>query len=232
MLKVIVIENDNKMINIIKTLLRKLSISYNFDLNTTFYQKQTFELNQEIKDSENPKLYLISTEINSFLDGVSLAKTIREEDWDSEIIFYSQNKPDFFTIYQQVKKIFSFLLVNESFETNLEKNIVEIYKKKFDYQFFHIQNNNLEYTIYLKNILYITRDKEERKIIIKTLNLDLKINGSLTKILEQLDSRFIQTHRCCLANKDHIIKYDYGQNYFLLDTGEVVNLLSKNYRKK
>lgn len=229
MLKIIVIENNSSMIKIIKTLLCKVSITNNFDFAITYYQEHSLELEQNIKDIETSKLYLISSKM---CDSLNVAQTIRKNDWDSEIIFYAQNNENFLPIYQQVKKIFSFLEVNENFENNLEENIIEIYLKKFDNRFLHLQNNKSEYTIYLKNILYITRDKEERKIIIKTLNLDIKINSTLNKIYQKLDNRFIQTHRCCVANTDHIIKYDYGQNYFLLDNGEIVNLLSKNYLKK
>lgn len=86
----------------------------------------------------------------------------------------------------------------------------------------------------MKNILYILRDKEERKSIIytDTDQVNFKVNYSLTELLNLLDDRFVQTHKSCLANKERMVERNYAKGYFVLNNGEKVEYLSKKYRKE
>ena len=45
-----------------------------------------------------------------------------------------------------------------------------------------------------------------------------------------LDNRFKQCHRSCIVNDDRITEKNFVEGYFITDTGEQVNLLSKKYR--
>ena len=67
--------------------------------------------------------------------------------------------------------------------------------------------------------MYITRDKEERKSIIHTEEVQFKVGYSLTELLKNLDSRFVQTHKSCIANKTRMAERNYSKGYFILDNG-------------
>lgn len=51
------------------------------------------------------------------------------------------------------------------------------------------------------------------------------------QIIEDLDERFLQVHRSCIVNKDKVNVYNWAKGYFMLDTGEKVNMLSKAYKQ-
>jgi hypothetical protein len=53
---------------------------------------------------------------------------------------------------------------------------------------------------------------------------------SINELLEKLDNRFRQCHRSCIINEDRINEKNYVEGYFITDTGEQVNMLSKKYR--
>ena len=78
--------------------------------------------------------------------------------------------------------------------------------------------------------MYIYRDKDERKLIIKTTNNSFLVNMSLDGILKELDSRFKKVHRSCIANIQRVNKFDWKNNKFILDNKEEVELLSKKYK--
>ena len=82
------------------------------------------------------------------------------------------------------------------------------------------------------NILYVTRDSVERKCVIKTDTGDIKTYKSFAEIIEKLDSRFIQTHRACVINKNRTIRVNYSKKIILFDNGVKSDLLSLKYRKE
>ena len=75
------------------------------------------------------------------------------------------------------------------------------------------------------------RDSIERKLIIKTSNNEFIVNLTIDEIMNKLDSRFKQCHRGCIYNNDRVTEKNYIDGYFITDTGEQVNMLSKKYRE-
>ena len=61
---------------------------------------------------------------------------------------------------------------------------------------------------------------------------EFKVNLSLTKIIDMLDDRFIQTHRACYINSDRKVKIDKAEKTILFDNGETIDLLSDKYKKE
>ena len=78
--------------------------------------------------------------------------------------------------------------------------------------------------------MYIYRDTIERKLIIKTTNNEFLVNMSIADILKKLDKRFSRCHKSCIINEDRVVEKNYSNSYFVTDTNDVVNLLSKKYR--
>ena len=97
---------------------------------------------------------------------------------------------------------------------------------------FTFKNNQVNLKLFLKDILYISRDTVERKLIIKTTHNAFKINKTLEEMLTELDERFEQVHRSCIVNTARVSKYNWSTGDFILDTSEKVSLLSKKYKEK
>ena len=185
---------------------------------------------KEIEDTSIRKVYIMDIELDNSISGIEIAEKIREEDWDSEIIFVTSHDKLFEKVHRDVLEVFDFIERFIDMESRLEKDILRIIKKKYDKKTLELKGNNIEVELHLKNILYI--EKEERKSVIHAYGNTFKTSLTLEKLQERLDQRFIRTHKGCIANKEHIVEKNYGAGYFLLDTGEKVNLLSKRYRKE
>ena len=91
--------------------------------------------------------------------------------------------------------------------------------------------DNVDLNIYYRNLLYIYRDTEERKLIIVTPKNKYKVSMNIKDVFDYLDGRFVQCHRSCIVNKNRVEELNYKEGYFVLDTGEKVYMLSKMNKK-
>lgn len=230
MIKFIVVEDNKTIQEKIKKLLIKISISINQDYEAKYFEKYNKELQKEINDQTQRKVYIMDIELENSISGIEIAQKIRENDWDSEIIFVTSHDKMFETVHRNILEVFDFIEKFLDMDKRLEEDILKIINKKYDKKILKINGNNVELELHMKNILYI--EKEEKKCIIHACDNEFKTSLTLEKLLELLDERFVRTHKSCIANKDRMVERNYSKGYFILDTGEKVELLSKKYKKE
>ena len=228
----IVVEDDLKTQKSIKEVLRKTVISKDHNIDVKYFTKYTKELKDIIEDDSMRKVYILDIELETKVSGIEIAKQIRNDDWESEIIFITCHDKMFETVYRNVYEVFDFIEKFFDMEKRLEKDIELIFQKNFDNKMFTITTRNIDLQIYYRAITYITRDKEERKIMIHTDANTFKLNMTLTDVTKLLDDRFAQTHRACIANRQRVHQWNWPKGYFILDNGQKVELLSKKYKKE
>ncbi len=231
-MKIVLVENNKQIQNQVKNVLRKIDISEKEDDLTAFYfSEYNLELKNMINRSSERKIYIISADLANNT-GLKLGTMLRDVDWDSDLIFITSNPSMFETIHHKVHNVYDILKKDDNLEANLFKAIKDIYQKKYDHQMFRYKSRDCSIQIYLSAILYIYRDKEERKIIIHTSEQDYMMNLSLAEALKRLDSRFYQVHRGCIANLDHIRLFNWSKGYFTLKDNKHVYMLSKKFKKE
>lgn len=232
MISFVVVEDDPKTQETIKEVLRKTVMSKDNNINVKYFSKYTKDLRSVIDDDSIRKVYIMDIELETKMSGIEIAKLIRSKDWESEIIFITCHDKMFETVYRSVYEVFDFIEKFYDMEKRLEKDIELIFKKNFDNKMFIVSNRNVDLQIYYRSITYVTRDKEERKVIIHTDNNTFKLNKSLNEMAELLDDRFIQTHRSCITNRQRVHQWNWTKGYIVLDNGEKVEYLSKKYKKE
>ena len=230
MIKFVIVEDNKALQEQIKQLLIKISISTNQEYDADYFSKYKDKLQAEINDQSFRKVYMMDIELENSISGIEIAQKIRENDWDSEIIFVTSHDKMFETVHRNILEVFDFIEKFLDMDKRLEKDILKIINKKYDNKILKIKGNNVELELHMKNILYI--EKEDRKSVIHAFENQFKTNLTLEKLLEMLDDRFARTHKSCIANKEHIVEKNYAKGYFLLDTGEKVDLLSKKFKKE
>ena len=232
-MKFIVVEDERDAQEKIKKLLRKISVQTQIDLEIEYFKNYDEKLQKEIDNTLYPKIYIMDIELDGEVSGMEVAEKIRDNDWDSEIIFVTTHDKYFDKVHSKILEVFDFIEKFQDMENRLEKDIKLILSKKADKKLLKIKGNHADVEIYMRNILYILRDKEERKLIIYTDTDDVtfKVSNSLIDLLDRLDSRFVQTHKSCIANKNRMVERNYAKGYFILDNGKQVDYLSRKYRK-
>ncbi len=230
MIKFILVDDDKNELEHIKSLLNEITDD---DKEICCFLKVTPELKQEIQNTDNRKVYVLDIELgNSKVSGINIAKLIRAVDWESEIIFITNHDKMFESVHRSVYEVFDFIEKFHDFDKRFKKDVKEILNRKFDNKMFVYKANNIDLTLHYKYILYIYREKEERKLVIVTDNNKYKVNMSIKEIIPLLDARFKQCHRSCIVNTERVEEFNYKDGYFVLDTGEKVFMLSKKHRSE
>lgn len=87
------------------------------------------------------------------------------------------------------------------------------------------------YNIDLKDIMYIEKEKDNKRVIIKTKEKEYLYPSTLTKIEELLDNRFIKCSRSYIINREQMQQYNTKDNIIIMKSGEQVNEISRNKKK-
>ena len=227
MIKFIIVDDDGKEIEKVKALIHEV-VS---DAKILSFSKINSALKAEIENVDEHKIYILDIELANKISGITIAKLIREVDWESEIIFITNHDKMFESTHRSIYEVFDFIEKFHDFDKRFKKDIREILKRNFDNKMFKYNANNIELNIYYRNILYIYRDKDERKLVIVTPNNNYKVTMAIKEIPQYLDDRFVQCHRSCIVNKNRVEEKNYKKGYFVLDTGDKVFLLSKMNKK-
>ena len=229
-MKFIVVENDSKTATEIKEIIRKVTFNYQ-PVSIETYAKVTEALLKTVLNNAEPKTYILDIELDCQTSGITLAKKIREKDWESHIIFITSHDKMFEPVYRTIYEVFDFVEKFHEMNKKLERDLETIIKQKFDNKLFYYSAKNTDLQLFLKDITHIERDTNERKLIINTTFNKFIINMTISQILGKLDSRFKQCHRACIVNTERVVKFDWQKKLFILDNGAKIPLLSKKYQE-
>ena len=232
MVKIVVVEDDKVFQDKVKSVISKIIFKSNEDIKVEYYKKLDKNLEKTIDDNSIRKIYIMDIGLENGISGIQIAKKIRENDWESEIVFITSYDKMFETVYRSVYEVFDFIEKCHNMDERLEEDLNVIFSKNFDNKMFIYSNRFFDLKIYYRSILYIYREKDERKLVIVTENNRFKVGLTIPEMLEKLDGRFKQCHRACIVNRSRVHKYDWNKGTFTLDTKENVDMLSKKYKKE
>lgn len=230
MIKFIIVDDEIKWIDEYEKIINDVAFNSNKQYEIKKFKKYDEDLHKLILDNSEQKIYLMDLDLDNKHTGMDILREIREEDWDSEIIVLTNHDRMFETVHKEIYKTFDFIEKFDNFEVRLRKDLKKIISKKYDTDKFIYNNNKISLQIYLKDIIYVYRDTVDRKLVIKTTNNQFIVNMPINEMMEKLDDRFIQCHRSCIINDERIVEKNYAQGYFLTDTGEKVDMLSRKYQ--
>lgn len=231
MIKFIIVDDDKKWLKEYERIINDVFFKSEKEYEIYPFTKYDNELQKLIKDNSEQKVYLMDLDLEpSKYTGMDILREIREDDWDSEIIVVTNHDRMFETVHKQIYKTFDFIEKFDNLEERLKFDLNKIEKQKFDKGKFIYANSKITLQIYLKDIIYILRDPDERKLTINTSNNEFIVNMTVQEMLSKLDSRFSQCHRGCIINEDRVVEKNYNKGYFVTDTGKVIPFLSRKYR--
>lgn len=232
MIKIIVVEDEKIHQDKIKEVISKVLFKTNDDVKVEYFTKYNKSLQKIIDDDSMRKIFIMDIELEGNISGIQIAKKIRENDWESEIIFTTSHDKMFETVYRNIYQVFDFIEKYYNMSERLLKDLEIIFKKNFDNKMLTYSNRFFDLKIYYRSILYIYREKEERKLVIVTDTNIFKVGLTIPEMLGLLDNRFKQCHRSCIVNTDRVQKYEWNESYFVLDNKNEIDMLSKKFRKE
>ena len=232
MLNFIVVEDNQEEQKEIRDIINKVAFNSDVNFNIIFFDRYNSDLKRIIEDNSEVKVYILDIELNSKISGIQIAKKIRENDLEDEIVFITNHDHMFEEVYRTIYKVYDFIEKFNNFKPRLTNTIKTLLNREDNNKVFKYKSRNLELKLYIKNILFVYRDTYDRKLIIKTTNNSYAINMTIKDIKDKLGPKFKQISRSCLVNTDLVESYNYNKGYVILSNGEKVEYLSKTYREK
>lgn len=231
MINFIICDDNQKVVSDIKTILSNYMMKNKIEYKTHLFYDYDNKFMDIIKSKIPFKIYILDIETPS-KSGIDVARTIRNKDLESVIIFITGHEELGLTLLRNEIMFLSFINKFDDYEARLITAIKKGIKLLQRRNILQFQERSSIYTIAMDDILYITRDSFERKCIIKTNYAEIKTYKPLSYLETLLDERFVRTHRACIVNNERIVKIDKIKKKILFDDGSTIDLLSSKYRKE
>lgn len=230
MIDIVVCDDDSgcrkAVTNIVKKFTKDNKIEYNFyefdDYNNKF---------MKFISTKNKKIYILDIETPS-KSGIDVAREIREKDINSVIIFVTGHEEFGKLVLKRNIMCLSFINKFESLHDELYGALKDAMYYLDTNKILKIEDSGVTYNIRLNNILYVTKDSLDRKVIMMCDNSEHRLKLTLAEITDMLGDSFVQTHRSCYANKNRIEKIDRKNKTITFDNGMKTDLLSDMYSKE
>ncbi len=198
-MKIVVIEDNQDLNQIICKNINKTLINNNYDYDVISFSKYNKNLQKVIFDKEI-KIYIIDLELGT-KSGYDICREIREfaYDWDSIIIICSIHNYKEHLISLRLL-IFTYLSKLYDFDTNLEIAVLDAIQILENKKLLVI-NRNCKVSI--NDIYYILKEKSSKYCVIKTQHQEFRVRRSLKSLQEEL--HFEKVKNYILINQKNVI---------------------------
>lgn len=217
---------QNNITSINKTL-ANLDIDYRIHK----FNQYNEELTELIKNKELKKIYILDVEMNG-VSGIEVASKIRENDWDSIIIFATAYDKYHNDIFYNRLMVLDFICKYTGYEKRLMDAINEAIKIINKQKSFVFKYKRVIYRIPYNHICYIEKEPLIKRCIIHTLNNNFYIVKSIAQLESILGKDFMKTHQSCIVNLNNIKKLELGSNTMIFDNGISTSLLTEKMKKE
>lgn len=225
---IIVVVEDNRILREreIEAIRKALK---DYDYKIVEYSDFTKELKKLIQTPDF-KIYVLDIELQNS-SGIDIANYIRDFDDTSEIIMCSFHYELEYKVLKSKLKILDFVSKYDNAYVNLTNLILEVFNKH-SRKVLKITDKNTILFIVMKDILYISKEKNTRKCVIKTFNNEYLVNKNLEEIKQELNSDFIQVSRNCIVNQNNVEEYNFKDSKIKFKNGEEIDVVLKSFIEK
>lgn len=230
MINFIICDDNLEILNNVKKIISKTMMKNDFAYNIYSFTEYDHEFFKVMKSQMSNKIYILDIETKRS-SGIDIARKIRFRDVNSIIIFLTCHDELGSLLLRDEIMFLTFINKLDNYEKRLVSAIQKASKVIGKNKILRFEHHGTVFTLPEKDILYITRDGVERKIIIKTDFTEFKLSKSLADMLELLGINFVYSHRSCIVNKARIVAVDKRKKKITFDNGEICDLLSTKYLK-
>lgn len=230
MINFIVVDDNKKFLDIMYDVITKTMMGNKFSYKTHCFIEYDSEFYDIMNSNLSNKIYILDIETRE-ASGIDVARKIRKHDIDSIIIFATVHNEAGLVLLKDDLMFLNFICKFDDFENKLSNSIkkaLEFIHHRVNIRF---ENRGTIYTIPLSEILYVTKESNDRKSIIKTDNNEYRVNLTLKEIIELCGGKLVQTHRSCFVNMDRVRVIDKHDGIIVFDNGLDIDMLSSMYKK-
>lgn len=230
MINFIVVDDNKKFLEIISDIITKVMMKNKFMYKTHSFDEYDDKFINIMNSSLANKIYILDIETKE-ASGIDIARKIRKKDIDSIIIFATVHNEAGLVLLKDDLMFLTFLCKFDDFENKLKTSINKALEFMHHKKSINFNDRGTIYNIPIGDILYITKESNDRKCIIKTSSTEYKINLTLKEIAELCKDELVQTHRSCLVNMNRVRVINKKNNIIEFENGETIDMLSSMYKK-
>ncbi len=234
MINFIICEDDNSLRKNNKNEIMKFMMNYDIDYKVHEFTGYTKKFEEYVKAENGFNIYLLDIITNEG-SGIDAARMIREkyDDWVSVIIIITSHQEYKYEALSSRLYLLDFINKLDRFDKRLRDDLF-IAMKNYDkrYKTLSYEYNHTYYKIELRQIIYIEKEPDSKRCIIKTKSGEEIIPGTLNSVYEKLDSRFFKTHKSLIINLDEIKRYEIRKNKLTFKNGDHTHLISRDKKKE
>ncbi len=229
MIEFIIIEDNLSYINKYKLLIDRIMMNYDIEYDFIMFDRYSKEILKLIPQGIF-KIYILDYSKKEQIE--SMIKYIREkqDDWQSLILLlYISKRPH---IMKENLFIINAIDKSKNFENNLLRSL-QICLKNYDQRPNTLKfcYKKIIYQIDYKDIVYIEKEQENKRCIIKTIKREYYIPGTLNKIQKLLDDRFFKCSKSYIINIEQMESYNKKENIIIFHNGLKITAISRSKRK-
>jgi two-component system response regulator AgrA len=231
MINFIICDDEEKTLKKLSDYISKTMLSRKEEYKIHAFLKYDLSFLKIMNSDIGTKIYILDIEVGE-MSGLDISRRIRQKDWNSIIILVSAYYELSYAAFRDRLLILDFVSKFDNLEAKFKESILlsmDILNSKEQLSFL---SQNVMQKVYFKDILYITKDLENRKVLLYTKYDTFFINTTLLEIEQKLTSDFIKTHRACIVNIKNIKSIDYTKNKITFNDGNHTYLLSRSRKKE
>lgn len=224
----IICDDNLEMLQNVKNIINNVMMKNNYAYKIHPFTEYDHQFYQTMNSRISNKIYVLDIE-TKHSSGIDVARKIRIKDVNSVIIFLTSHDELGSVLLRDEIMFLTFINKLDNYKKRLQsairKSVQVIGKNKI----LRFEHHGAIFTIPEKDILYITRDAVERKIIIVTDTTEFKLSKTLSDMLSLLSNDFVQSHKSCIVNSRRVNIVNKRTKKIIFDTGVEIEFLSRKY---
>lgn len=228
MINFIICDDNLEMLQSVKDIINNVMMKNNYAYKIHPFTEYDHQFYQTMNSRISNKIYVLDIE-TKHSSGIDVARKIRIKDVNSVIIFLTSHDELGSVLLRDEIMFLTFINKLDNYKKRLQsairKSVQVIGKNKI----LRFEHHGAIFTIPEKDILYITRDAVERKIIIVTDITEFKLSKTLSDMLSLLSNDFVQSHKSCIVNSRRVNIVNKRTKKIIFDTGVEIEFLSRKY---
>ena len=234
MIEFIVCEDERDFCVIYKSIIEKIMMKYDIEYNVNVYSGYTRNWKKAAQNNSLFKVYILDLKTKEG-SGLDAARYIREEldDWQSMIIIVTAYPEYKYEALGKRLMLIDFVSKLDNLNQRLSQAI-QISLKNYDKRPNSLKYSykNMVYNIEFQKIVYIEKEQDNKRCIIKALDNDYYIQGNLKSIESKLDDRFKKCNRSYIINVEQLQSYNRKTNILTFKNGIELYAVSRDKKKE
>ena len=234
MIKFIICEDEIVLANRYKNEIEKIMMNYDIEYTIKMFKGYNAKWKVTASNEDSFKIYLLDIKTNEG-SGLDAARYIREEldDWQSMIIMIT-GYPEY--KYEALGKrllLVDFINKLDNCTSRLQ-DAIKISLKNYDKRPKSLKYTykKIVYNIEYRNIIYIEKEQDSKRCIIKTTEGDFYIQGNLSCVEKLLDKRFLKCCRSVIVNLEQVLYYNKKTNIITFKNKMELDAVSRDNKKE